>query len=364
MKYIYLVIVVLLTTVTTKVYAQGCIAIRSMGNTCTVKHAGDASSGWIFNANNRYYKSYKHFVGTKEQKQRVQQGTEVINHAYSLDLTLTRVINTRWSWSVDVPVLANTRSSKYEHYGNNSNSPNARQSTHSFGIGDVRVAGYYWLLNPVKSHRGNIQVGLGLKLATGDYKYQDFFHLNDSTQVLGPVDQSIQLGDGGTGFTTEVNAYYNFSPLISVYGNFYYLVNPREQNGTSTSRGGATSASSILYKTSTMSVPDQYMWRTGANFMVNNFTFTAGARMECLPVHDLIGGSGGFRRPGYIISAEPGVSYMAKKTTFYLAVPVALVRNRTQSVPDKIKTQMTGVYSQGDAAFADYAINAGITIRF
>ena len=50
--------------------------------------------------------------------------------------------------------------------------------------------------------------------------------------VLGPVDQSIQLGDGGTGFSTEMNAYYNFSKHLSVYGNLYYLLNPREQNGT------------------------------------------------------------------------------------------------------------------------------------
>jgi hypothetical protein len=39
-------------------------------------------------------------------------------------------------------------------------------------------------------------------------------------------------------------------------------------------------------------------------------------------------------------------------------------RNRTQSVPDKIKTQKNGVYSQGDAAFADYTINFGVAFSF
>jgi hypothetical protein len=344
--------------------AQGCVAIRSMGNTCATEHAGEARGGWLFNMNNRYYRSYKHFVGTAEQKQRVQQGTEVINHAYSMDLTLTRILNARWSVAMDAPILANSRSSKYEHYGNNSTSPNARRNTHSFGLGDIRVAAYYWVFDPAKSHKGNVQVSLGIKFATGDYNYKDFFHLSDSTLVLGPVDQSIQLGDGGTGFTTEVNAYYNFSPFFGVYGNFYYLLNPREQNGTSTSRGGPVSASSLLYGTSTMSVPDQYMWRAGASYMVNKFTFSGGARMECLPVHDLVGGNGGFRRPGYIISAEPGVSYMAKKITLYASVPWAIVRNRTQSVADKIRTEMTGVYAHGDAAFADYVINAGFSVRF
>ena len=113
-----------------------------------------------------------------------------------------------------------------------------------------------------------------------------------------------------------------------------------------------------------MSVPDQYMIRAGANYTARALTISLGVRDECLPVHDLIGGSGGFRRPGYIISAEPGISYSIRKMNFYAFVPVAVVRDRTQSVPDKIKTAITGIYSQGDAAFADYTINVGFTTRF
>src|SRR5205085_2475543 len=82
------------------------------------------------------------------------------------------------------------------------NSPNARRKTRSFGIGDVRLAAYYWLAQPSKAAKGNVQLGLGVKLPTGDYRYQDYFYKNDSVKVLGPVDQSIQLGDGGTGITT------------------------------------------------------------------------------------------------------------------------------------------------------------------
>jgi hypothetical protein len=53
-----------------------------------------------------------------------------------------------------------------------------------------------------------------------------------------------------------------------------------------------------------------------------------------------------------------------KKVSLYAFVPVALVRNRTQSVPDKITTQLTGVTAHGDAAFADYVVNIGMNIRF
>ena len=43
-------------------------------------------------------------------------------------------------------------------------------------------------------------------------------------------------------------------------------------------------------------------------------------------------------------------------------MPVAIQRNRIQSVPDKIRTELTGVYAKGDAAFADYTINFGVSI--
>lgn len=339
--------------------AQGCVAIRSTGAACTKQHAGnDHFTGWQLNTGYRYFKSFRHFVGTKEQKHRMDEQTDVRNWSNALNFTLARHLDNRWSLTLDLPILANTRSSLYEHGGKQ------RHSTHSFGAGDLRLAAYRWLLDPVKFMKGNIQVGLGIKLPTGDYKYQDFFYKADSTQILGPVDQSIQLGDGGTGFTTEINSYYNFSHIVSIYGNFFYLFNPRDQNGTSNARGSTPSAASIAYQSSTMSVPDQYMARAGANISFPDFTISGGMRMECIPVHDLIGGSTGFRRPGYVISAEPGASYELKKFTAFASVPVALVRSRTQSVPDKIRTEQTDVRAHGDAAFSDYSINLGLSFKF
>jgi hypothetical protein len=324
------------------------------------KHSDSSTTQkWIFNANNRYFKSFRHFVGEEEQKQRADLGTEVINHAYTLDMAVTRILNDRWSIAVDVPIVSNTRSSLYEHGGKE------RHTTASFGLGDIRFTGYYWLMDPAKSRKINVQAGLGIKLATGDYKYQDHFYTNTANvYVLGPVDQSIQLGDGGTGFTFEVNSYYNISHNINLYENFYYLVSPREQNGTSTARGATPSASAIANGSDVMSVPDQMMLRGGVNLNVDRFTFSAGLRNECLPVHDLVGGSNGFRRPGFIISGEPGVTYAFKKINVYAFVPVAITRSRTQSMPDKISTDLTGKYTQGDAAFADYAVNIGFSFRF
>lgn len=344
-------------------YAQGCVAIRSTGAGSTI-HTPDSVSGWTLNINNRYFKSYKHFVGKDEQYYRIDSGTNVINHQYTLDLTLTKDINKYWSVMIDVPVLANGRSSLYEHTNPVTKESTGRNSTHSFGVGDIRIAAYRWLFNPSKHSRGNIQVGLGIKLPTGDYKYEDWFHTSDTSMTLGPVDQSIQLGDGGTGFTTEVNAFYNLTYNLGLYGNFYYLFSPREQNGVSTARGGVASATNVKYHTDVMSVPDQYMFRVGANYMINNFTASAGVRYERLPAKDVIGGDQGFRRPGYIFSVEPGVDYMFKKVTVYAYVPVAIVRDRIQSVSDIQKSIDSKTHVQGDAAFADYSVNIGATIHF
>ena len=340
--------------ISNNVYAQGCVAIKGTSGICS--RPTDAK-GWELNLNNRYFRSYKHYVGTVEQKQRVEAGSNVINHSYELDVTAIRTLNSRWSLAMTLPIMSFGRSSLYEHDGK------TRHSTHSFGIGDARFSAYRWMLNPAKSHKGNVQLGVGIKLPTGNYTYQDYFYKKADSSVLGPVDQSIQPGDGGTGITFEINTFYNLTHKLGVYGNFFYLSNPREVNGTSTTRGGIASVTAKKYNTDVMSVPDLFMARAGFAYMINQLTFSAGARIEGLPSKDIIGGSRGFRRPGYIISAEPTITWVIKKASFNFAMPIAIKRNRTQSNADKRQTTDTGIYKQGDAAFADYLISAGITFK-
>ncbi|MEO6542022.1 MAG: hypothetical protein ABIN74_13550, partial [Ferruginibacter sp.] len=221
-------------TFTARIHAQGCVAIKGTAGVCS--RPADAK-GWELNLNNRYFRSYKHFVGTEEQKERIEKKTNVINYAYELDITVTRNLNSRWSIAATLPIMAFGRTSLYEHY------QTQRYRTGSFGIGDARISAYRWMLDPVKKkYKGNIQLGLGIKLPTGNYNYQDYFYKKADSSVLGAVDQSIQPGDGGTGISFEINGFYNFSHKIGVYTSFFYLANPREVNGTSTTRGGVASA--------------------------------------------------------------------------------------------------------------------------
>src|SRR5438128_657815 len=123
----------LLVTFSNNVSAQGCVAIKGTAGICS---RPSDEKGWEMNLNTRYFKSYKHFVGTVEQKQRVEEGSNVINHAFELDITATKTINSRWSLATTLPILSFSRSSLYEHDGK------SRHTTHSFGIGDARFAAY------------------------------------------------------------------------------------------------------------------------------------------------------------------------------------------------------------------------------
>ncbi|MEP6949747.1 MAG: hypothetical protein ABI863_10755 [Ginsengibacter sp.] len=353
---------------TNNVDAQGCVAIKGSGSSCMLAHSENTNkSGWLFTSGVRYFKSFRHFSGTKENKSRQVDGSEVINHVVAVDLSITRILNDRWSVMLDAPITSNARSSLYEHgLVNGVYIKKERHSTHSFGLGDVRVAVYRWMFDPAKNQKGNIQLGLGIKLPTGDDDYKDYWYNvgPNGTKELRDVDQSIQLGDGGTGFTLEANTFYNFKSNFGVYGNFYYLVNPREQNGKRTYR---ETLSPGLANEAICSVPDQYMARAGFDYSfkhLKGLSVAGGVRLEGIPVYDLVGGSGDFRRPGYVVSVEPTLNYAFNKCSFFASVPVAIVRNRTQSVTDKENSAKTGKFVRGDAAFANYTINVGFSTKF
>ncbi len=82
--------------------AQGCVAIRSNGATCTMTgahddHISSNQNHWTLGVNTRYFKSYKHFVGKVEQHEREEAGSEVINYNFSTDLILSSQFNSHWS---------------------------------------------------------------------------------------------------------------------------------------------------------------------------------------------------------------------------------------------------------------------------
>jgi hypothetical protein len=341
-------------------HSQGCVVVRNISGFGQYNFTNNTftSSNWQVDVTGRYFKSFRDFKGKEDMKTLEQNRS--INHVYSTDITVSRILKDGWSINLSLPVTANSRTSTLEHGGLNT----PRYSTHSFGIGDMRLTVYKWLLKTSVRQKGNVQLGLGVKLPTGDYKYQDYFHWNDSTRVLAYVNPSIQLGDGGTGIITELNTFYILNKTISVYGNFYYMMNPREQNGVPVTLGGRTPPrlDSLAANTVT-SVADVYSIRAGASINFNKFSLSLGVRDEGVPVYDLLGGSQGVRRPGYNLSIEPGIVYNMKSISVYSYVPVIVSRGTKQNVPDKYKSGVTDTYIISPGGFANYLVFAGISFR-
>ena len=346
MKKIILLSAIVLTT-TGKLLSQGCVAIRNVGGMSPdllFKNVGP-NDRYILNITNRYFEASKSFRGDKSFSD-----TLVVNKIYTLNFSVLRLFDNGWSVGLNVPIAANSRHNGADHKGPLSF---PKYTTHAFGIGDIRLSVYKWLLNSSANAKGNVQLGLGIKLPTGDYEYKDYFVRNDTTKVLAPVDQAIQLGDGGTGFTTELNAFYSIGRSINLYVQGFYLLNPREQNGVSNLKGKTPTQGQINNNTTVMSVPDQWSVRGGANFQVSDFVFMAGLRYEKVPENDLIGGNKGFRRAATIASVEPGITYKMKSVLAFVYVGIPFKRNIVQNT----QNDMT------PAAFANWVLSAGIQFK-
>lgn len=345
---------------TNRSMAQGCVAIRHF-STCSGNPNSSMQTGKgaaIFSANYRYFKSFRHFRGTHEEPDRVANNSEVINKSHSLDLNFSYGLSDKFYLTADLPLVYNDRSSLYEH------GRTERHSSYSKGLGDARLGFGYWIKDVSKAHGGNLSLNLGVKLPTGNYNAKSTFYNvgENGGTAQRPVDQSIQPGDGGYGITAGFLGFKQIGIRWSVYGSGFYLFNPREVNGTRTYR---ETLSPILHNEAIMSVTDQYSFTAGINysFFKPALSLSLGGRFEGIPVKDLIGGSLGFRRPGMVGSIEPGLMYMKERVMFSLSVPVAVYRNRPQSLTDLETEIATGNPRNGDAAFADYLLNFGLAFN-
>ncbi len=372
-------------------FAQGCVAVRGcstpMLHMDSSSHPDDANlvgGDWIASVSYRWLHSTRHFVGDAEQTYRQRDGTQVINQSHFIDMGLQYAITPRYSAALTLPFVTSERSQRilgkpeFPTASFNSaffNSPaNVRYHTSASGIGDMRLTGYAWLWDPTTRPKGNIQLGLGLKAPTGDDAVTGTFY-STTGSVVHPVDQSIQPGDGGWGFTLEANAYREILPRTTAFVQASYLFNPENENDVLTWRDNSSNTpgkvtatpSQASYYEHFMSIPDQYFGRAGLSYTLVpswGLSVSTAGRIEGIPVEDILGGSSGFRRPGFAIGIEPGIQIMKGRFTFNLSLPIAVYRNRERSLADQQAAAVSGNDVHGDAAFADYAIAASLAVQF
>ncbi len=305
-----------------------------------------ASFGW------RYQKSDRHFVGDHYEEVRDEIGNQVINDLNLADLSVRYQATKRVELAVGVPFVMATRSQVVRSQGVNLE----RYQTQARGIGDIVFGARRWMFDPDTHATGNLQLGLGVKLPTGENNVTDTFRVLSSgtiTNAVRTVDQSIQPGDGGFGLMGEFGTFKSLNNSLSIYANGIYLSNPQGTSKVLTYRNAAGEQY--------MSIADQYLVRGGVAFPMpgsQTVGLSAGIRIEGVPVHDLLGPSDHFRRPGVAISFEPGVTMVKGQNGITVAVPIAMYRNRFQSVPDEARG------AHGDAAFADWLLLLGYSRRF
>lgn len=308
-----------------------------------------ASFGW------RYQKSDRHFVGSEYQEERDHEGSQVINNVNLADLSIRYQATKRVELSLGVPYFMGTRSQALR---NAERVIIERYQTQARGIGDMVFSARRWMFDPDTHATGNLQLGIGAKLPTGANNVTDTFRVFSAgtiNNVVRTVDQSIQPGDGGFGILAEFSTFKGLALAnMSLYASGAYLSNPQGTSKVLTYRGGSGEQ--------LMSIADQYLLRGGVAFPVprsRNLSFSAGVRIEGVPVRDIIGPDDHFRRPGVAVSIEPTLHMAINgKHAVTLGVPVAVYRNRFVSVPDKVAGR------HGDAAFADYLVMAAYSRRF
>lgn len=347
-------------------FSQGCVAARGAGMICspTGLHLSDGlppSSGFQMNVGYRWLNSDRHYTGSHENKERQEEGSQVINKSHFVDVALSYAFSPRFSASFTIPFVLHDRS-QVVRSNDTTRTILQRYHTQSSGIGDVRLEGNAWIIDPASHPKGNILLGIGVDMPTGEKDAKDTFQVFRNGQIVAEertVDQSIQPGDGGWGLALSLYGYQQIVPRLNAFVNGVYTITPQEKNGVPTYRSNPFEAE--------MSIADTYMGRAGFEYVVwpkHGVTLSLAGRIEGVPVYDAIGGSEGFRRPGFAVSVEPGIMASYKSWSFGLYAPVALYRNRERSVPDKQQTAATGTFRHGDAAFADYLIMFNLTKRF
>ncbi len=374
-------------------FSQGCVAVRQMGGLCLSSSDSYNLHKATFQAgvNYRFFHSWRHYVGTEEQPQRQltggghdadgnDRGNAVNIYSHALDFSFSYGLSDRLQLNATIPYVHNERSQVLRQ-----TSPaidTFRYSVYAAGIGDMRLSLNYWVFDPEKAMDGNLMVGLGIKLPTGKFDATD----NQVPQSDGTkkdfvvMDQAIQPGDGGLGFSVELQAFRQFFNNFYGFANGYYMFNPRESNGAY--KSGPTVVKSpvdnsplgTLNGYNVFASPDQYFIRAGVMTTIfNKLTVSLAGRWEGIPAYDVIGGQEAYRRPGYVVSIEPGLALRAGNSSFSLFVPQNIVRNRIQSAADIAQQDLKNsvitnpaekVHVQGDGAFADYSISIGYSYRF
>jgi len=308
---------------------------------------------WQIGVNYRQFTADTQYQRTDYSQPVTQNGTQVISKMNATELSGIYGITSQWNASLVVPLFIRASSNRALP----ATVPGSTRFTHSAtGFGDITAGVGRWLLDCNTHSDQNIYVSIALKAPTGDSAATDLFPnaLGQDIRTR-PVDQSIQPGDGGWGFSLSFEAFKEFGKL-NVFGSGMYLFNPRAQNDTISPPAllSPLGPEAVDARFRFNSVSDSYLFRAGISYPIaNGLALTFAGRIDGVPVRDAFGDTTGFRRPGYFAAVEPGVNYSWGRAIFALSTPLRVHQN--------VKDDVYGI--KRDSTFADHVILMGITYR-
>jgi hypothetical protein len=346
-------VVVLVSLCASMGWAQGCILARSPQQGLPTGQGGILEPGHFqISIGERHQFSYQHYVGDVYQEYRAQQKTQVENRINLITANLTYQWTPRISLEIDSPFLFASRKSQ--------NSPIKYTSS---GVGDTIVGANVWVRNPEHASRGNVSLGLGVLMPTGNDDVTNTVNTNTTgtgspVEVTSPVDYSIQPGNGGWGMVTQWAAFGQLGHSLVFYTDGDYIATQGGTNGVQRSATLSTTQPLNNYT----AISDQYLLEGGLLVPIRpekGLSATFGPRDEGVPAKNLFPNSNaGFRRPGFAVTVGPGMEYTHGSNMLTAGVYKAVHRDRTTSYPDSVYD------SHGDAAFAQYVWLATWTHRF
>lgn len=273
------------------------------------------------------------YIGTV-QHQHASAALPLFINVNSVDVSVNYGVTDRFSLALTLPFSYGTQSRTYPG--------GVRHEVSAGGLGDINLVGNLWLWNPARHKNGNLALGLGMKTPSGDNAVPSAFQH--------PVDQSIELGDGGWGLIMQAQGYQKISNRVSGYGYGLYLLSPKDTSNVISPYPGVP-----------LSVPDVYSARVGAGYALlpkHGLSVSLGPRIDGIPVRDLAGDSDGFRRPGYVFYLDPGISLNSRRSTFTLNIPVRVYQDFQRSLVD------IHLGKPGGGDFARTLIFVGFSVRF
>ena len=251
--------------------------------------------------------------------------------------------------------LAVTLSLPFSHGSHDTMYPDGQRHTNrATGLGDVSISAAYWLFNAnALRPGGNLAVGFGLKLPTGANDVSGTWWNADGSTIAWPVHQSIELGDGGWGFSLRVQGFQPVRSRLYLYGGGSYMFNPRRTTEVVRTPGSPQR----------WAVPDT--WDATAGLVatlwpVQGLSARLGVAFDGTRKRDLLGGTDSLehRLPatsGYLM---PGVTLTRGAHTLTLSMGTRIYKRFLPSVWDDANGK------KGGGGLARYVFQGGYAVRF